>query len=162
MLRKLTPALSALALGAVLAVPTPAAAAQGPDLRTRINENKCADIYNFDNSNGAPLVVWDCNGRDNQKWGGATRPWEIRSAWNGKCMTFVQDRNTDSGWPRMFDCNGGIMQQWIYDYSSETLCTKRKPWSCLMLPSGNTNNGHRLMVWPKHTPPDPVHRWYFH
>ncbi|MCP3802145.1 ricin-type beta-trefoil lectin domain protein [Allokutzneria sp. A3M-2-11 16] len=144
------------ALGTVV----PAAAASGSDLRTRVNENKCADIYKFDNSNGAKVVIWDCNGLANQKWIGVGHG-EIRSIWNNKCLTFVRDVGRDSGRVLMFDCTGDINQLWTGSDTEEVLCPKALPRSCLILAGGITSNGWTITTWPRDYPPKLVHRWYF-
>lgn len=146
----------------VLGTATPATAEGETDLRTRMDENKCVDIYGFNNSNGARAVLWDCTNGANQKWQGGTINGDIRSAWNNKCLTFLRIGNTDSGNVAMYDCDGGINQQWHYDQQSETLCTKLISFGCLMLTGAETRNGNQLMVWPRRYPADRWFQWYWH
>ncbi|WP_020667578.1 ricin-type beta-trefoil lectin domain protein [Amycolatopsis nigrescens] len=132
----------------------------GADLRPRINENKCADIYQYNNNNGAPLVLWDCTGADNQRWaGGATIDGDIVSAWNGKCVTAVPRPGQSFRDLQMFDCTGGANQHWLYDkspFAGEALCLKFEPMQCLWW---NTARG---LYVEDITMGDGNRSWYFH
>ncbi|MFG3249658.1 ricin-type beta-trefoil lectin domain protein [Streptomyces sp. NPDC048187] len=40
----------------------------GPRDLVNVQANKCVDVVDADNGNGARLQLWECNGQDNQKW----------------------------------------------------------------------------------------------
>ncbi len=45
-------------------------------IRSALNVSKCIDLPNGNTANDTPIVIWDCNGGENQKWdyaGGALR-----------------------------------------------------------------------------------------
>ena len=33
-----------------------------------VSSGLCLDAYNADHANGTKLVLWSCNGQDNQRW----------------------------------------------------------------------------------------------
>jgi hypothetical protein len=83
-LRHLVAGLAAvLVVSTLFATSNRAEAADGFELRSQMN-NKCLDILQLDNSNGAWTGMWDC-------WGGANERWywdgtQIRSRLNNKCL----------------------------------------------------------------------------
>ncbi|TDT31589.1 ricin-type beta-trefoil lectin protein [Streptomyces sp. BK208] len=40
----------------------------GPRDLVNVQANKCVDVVDANNANGARLQLWECNGQDNQKW----------------------------------------------------------------------------------------------
>ncbi|CAM5607606.1 Hydrogenase expression protein OS=Streptomyces tendae OX=1932 GN=F3L20_00960 PE=4 SV=1 [Streptomyces tendae] len=40
----------------------------GPRDLVNVQANKCVDVVDANNGNGARLQLWECNGQDNQKW----------------------------------------------------------------------------------------------
>ncbi|MEU9641658.1 ricin-type beta-trefoil lectin domain protein [Streptomyces sp. NPDC048188] len=40
----------------------------GPRDLVNVQANKCVDVVDANNANGAGLQLWECNGQDNQKW----------------------------------------------------------------------------------------------
>ena len=52
---------------AELAAPADPAAAPFVEIRSDMN-HKCLDIHEFNNANGAQVVMWDCWGGANQRW----------------------------------------------------------------------------------------------
>ncbi|MCV2463792.1 RICIN domain-containing protein, partial [Streptomyces sp. ICN988] len=40
----------------------------GPKDLVNVQANKCVDVVDEKTGNGARLQLWECNGRDNQKW----------------------------------------------------------------------------------------------
>ncbi|WP_352241957.1 RICIN domain-containing protein, partial [Microbispora sp. NBRC 16548] len=35
---------------------------------TAVGANKCLDVYNNGTANGSKVIIWTCNGQNNQKW----------------------------------------------------------------------------------------------
>jgi hypothetical protein len=91
------------------AAPAAAARAAGATIRSVMN-NKCLEIYAFNNNNGADVVTWDC-------WGGANQHWyrdgqQIRSVMNHKCLEIYAFNNNNGAQVVTWDCWGGANQHW--------------------------------------------------
>ncbi|NUS74149.1 MAG: hypothetical protein HOQ05_12180 [Corynebacteriales bacterium] len=160
MVRRIVFVVATIVLVTALRGAAPTLALDGADLRPRGKEDRCVDIFQFNDSNGAPLVLWECNDAINQRWaGGATIDGDIQSAWNGKCVTAVKRPEMPFRTLEMFDCTGGPDQHWVWDKRTdvrETLCLKFEPSQCLWwspslglhVTDVNTGDGFR--------------GWYFH
>jgi hypothetical protein len=117
-----------------------AAAVTGP-ARSVFN-NKCLEILGFDNSNGAPVGMWDCVGGINQQW-----YWDgtqIRSAMNNKCLEILSFDNNNGAYVGMWDCWGGSNQQWYFDNGMVRSYMNNK---CLEVLGYNNSNGARAGMW---------------
>lgn len=109
-------------------------------ITNRARDNYCMDVYQFNKSNIAPIVNWDCWGGPNQKWKIDDNE-RIISDFDGKCLDVLSGR-TDDGAPIIqYDCHNGNNQKWFID-DKNRLHSRNAPNMCL--DGGNDNNGARL------------------
>jgi hypothetical protein len=80
-------------------------------LRAR-HSGKCLDVLGYNDSNGALVGQWSCNGEDNQRWRITRRAggYELRSAWNGRCLDILGKSRVDGGSVGMWNCNQAVNQ----------------------------------------------------
>jgi len=52
---------------------------------------QCLDVYAFNNTNGAYVAMWDCNGLINQQWAYNLNTHQIVSKWNWKCLSNLDE-----------------------------------------------------------------------
>ncbi|WP_158883648.1 RICIN domain-containing protein [Amycolatopsis anabasis] len=150
-------AAAAVTATVILSGTAPATALEGADLRLRDIETRCLAVIGSDN--GAPVSTQGCNGNINQIWaGGATIDGDIRSAWNGRCVTAVQ-RDKPYRVLEAFDCTGAADQHWTWDKhptAREALCLKFEPNTCLWWRHDRGPYVADLTVG------EGFWRWYFH
>ncbi|MFI7618755.1 glycoside hydrolase family 19 protein [Nonomuraea terrae] len=132
-----------LALGAIfssLAV-SPASAADPVGSITGF-AGKCVDVAGANSANGTPVVLYDCNGTDAQRWtvaGDGT----LRAL--GKCLDVV-DRGTANGSKmQLWDCAGGSNQKWVVTAAHDIVNPAAN--KCLDVTDNNPANGTRLQLW---------------
>ena len=108
------------------------------------NHGKCLDLYAFNTANGSPVVIWDCDGKQNQLWT-MQSDGSIHSAVNtNKCLDLPNANTANGTLLQIWDCNGTGAQKWSYENNNEFTGYYGK---CLDLPSGNTTNGTRLQYY---------------
>jgi ricin-type beta-trefoil lectin protein len=93
------------------AADTQTALAPGNPIRSWMN-GKCLEIFNFNNSNGAPVGMYDCWGTSNQLWywSGST----IRSDMNNKCLEVLNSNPNNFAPVGMNICRNTPNQRWTY------------------------------------------------
>lgn len=120
---------------------SPASFASFFTIRSSMN-NKCLEIYAFNNNNGARSGMWDC-------WGGANQKWywngeEIRNSMNNKCLEVLSFNNNNGATVGMWDCWGGANQKWYRDGNQIRSRFNNK---CLEIYALSNDNGARGAVW---------------
>ncbi|WP_440899370.1 ricin-type beta-trefoil lectin domain protein, partial [Actinosynnema sp.] len=77
----------------------------------RVFGDKCLDAYEQGTANGTRVVIWPCNGQDNQRWVVGSDG-SVRNARAGLCLD-VDAAGTANG-TRMvlWTCNGQGNQRW--------------------------------------------------
>lgn len=92
-------------------------------------------------TDGAPLQLWPCNGRDNQQFH-LNAHGEIRVG--GKCLDIAQERS-DNGTPVIaYRCHGGENQQWYRDGNA---IRSRMNGKCLNVVGDLRRPGAQVKIW---------------
>jgi hypothetical protein len=73
--------------------------------------NKCVDVSGWGTGNGTPLVLWDCHGGTNQKWGVRT---DLHFNGTNKCLDVTGWSTANGALTQTWDCHGGDNQKWTY------------------------------------------------
>jgi O-glycosyl hydrolase len=112
-----------------------------PEIKSSMN-NKCLDILGFNNSDGAPVVMWGCSGTANQQWymDGS----QIKSKFNNKCLDILGFNNSDGARVVMWGCSGTANQQWYIDGSQIKSKFNNK---CLDILGFNNSDGAPVAMW---------------
>ncbi|ADG73371.1 Ricin B lectin [Cellulomonas flavigena DSM 20109] len=101
---------------------------------------RCLDAPNSATTNGTRPVIWDCHGRDNQRWAadGAT----LRVL--GRCLDAPNGASAGTA-VQLYDCHGGTNQQW----TTQSNGTIRGVASglCLDVDRNLTANGTGVLLW---------------
>jgi streptogrisin C len=104
---------------------------------------KCVDVKGWNSANTTPVILYDCNGQDNQKWEWRAQDQSIRSL--GKCLD-VDHGDPDNGTRvLLFDCQGSVNQQWVQTQNRGIM--NPSSGRCLDVPNGNTENGTQLIIY---------------
>lgn len=122
-------------------------------LRTN-NGQDCLDVPGGNTSNGTRLIVWDCNGGNNQLWAFVGDTIRLKSNVN-KCLDLKYS------WPSLYrngaeillwDCHGGDNQLWKTWFNTQSSSiAPNYAWSkCLDVRGGNFNNGTDIILWDCH------------
>jgi hypothetical protein len=119
------------------------------------HSNKCLDVSNLSQDNGAKIQQWTCHGRDNQLW-------ELRRVGNyhqiiakhsGKCLAV---RGTSPG-------NGNVLQQWTCDarqnnqlwqfieVGDDYRLVAKHSGQCMDVSDVGYDNGAQLIQWDCHS-----------
>lgn len=75
--------------------------------------NKCLEILEFSNRNGAPVGMWDCAASPNQRWYWDGRM--LRNVMNNKCLEIAGVNPANGAVVTVWDCWGGANQHWYWD-----------------------------------------------
>jgi len=73
---------------------------------------KCLDVKEAKAVNGAPVVLWDCHGKENQKWTACTSG-EIVGL-GGKCLDVSGGQSNNGSSIVLWDCHGKDNQKWKF------------------------------------------------
>jgi hypothetical protein len=71
---------------------------------------KCLDVNGAGNADGTAVIVWDCNGQNNQKWT-LTSAGELR-VYGTKCLDVSSAGTANGTKVQIWTCHGGTNQQW--------------------------------------------------
>jgi len=112
-------------------------------IKSRSN-NMCLDVLGNNYNNGAAVVMWPCNGQNNQRWVLDARG-QLRSTANSnKCLD--ASANSNGATVYIFDCNTGPNQRWFVDGMA-----RLRPYSainkCLDIRGGNTAQQTPMQLW---------------
>lgn len=132
-------ALLALAATALLA-PTRAARAQTPFF-SKLAVNRCMDVSGGRRDPGTPLIIWECNNGENQRFT-LTSSGEIRVL--GLCVDALGGQGRDGDAIGLWPCHGGANQRWRWT-GSEFRSYNDK---CIDVKGGSANAGTPLVLWP--------------
>ncbi|GGP34643.1 RICIN domain-containing protein [Saccharothrix coeruleofusca] len=146
--------LAGVALVFVAIFAAPGAASAGPaDVRTpnspiySLYDSRCLDVdVATPTHNGTKVQLWDCNGRDNQKWT-YLADHTIRSTHDGRCLDADVATPTHNGTKvQVWDCNGRSNQKWtIYD---DGRILSHYDARCLDLDVATpTHSGSKVQMW---------------
>jgi hypothetical protein len=113
-------------------------------IASRLN-SFCLDVYGFDSSNGAPVVMWPCHTASNQLW--TLNPFTglVSPRFNQKkCL----DASCNDLGCTVYshDCHGGASQQWFQDALGR-LRPYSAPNRCLDVRGANPDSGTAVQLW---------------
>ena len=73
--------------------------------------NKCLDAYNRGTTNGTRVVIWDCNGQNNQQWN-VNADGTITNVFDGLCLDATGGGTANGTKLVLWTCNGSNSQKW--------------------------------------------------
>ncbi|MER5642972.1 lectin [Streptosporangium sp. NPDC002524] len=117
--------------------PNPATAIRGA------GSNRCLDVTGASQTNGTPVVLWDCNGQNNQRWT-STAAGELR-VYGGKCLDVNDNGTADGTGVIIWDCNGQNNQKWRLN--TDGTITALGANKCLDAAGNATANNTRIQIW---------------
>ncbi|TDE55708.1 carbohydrate-binding protein [Nonomuraea mesophila] len=111
-----------------------------------VASNRCLDVDGASQSNGAQVLIWDCNGQPNQQWT-ATGSGELR-VYGGKCLDVNGAGTADGTGVIIWDCNGQNNQKWTLNADGSITAVGAN--KCLDVNGAGTANGARVQIWTCH------------
>ncbi|WP_432933166.1 ThuA domain-containing protein [Microbispora sp. CA-135349] len=75
-----------------------------------VASGRCLDVNGASQTNGAQVLIWDCNGQNNQKWT-STSAGELR-VYGNKCLDVNGGGTANGTSVIIWDCNGQNNQKW--------------------------------------------------
>ncbi|WP_432934415.1 glycosyl hydrolase [Microbispora sp. CA-135349] len=127
---------------ALTALASPAAAAPTP--LVGVGSNRCLDVTDNSNTNGALLEIWDCNGQANQAFE-FTSAGELRVFNGTRCVDAYAGGTAPGTKVEIWDCNGGANQKWRLN--SDGSITGVQSGLCLDVYNQGTANGTAVNLW---------------
>lgn len=117
MIRKLVALFAACA--AVVLLAQPASAIVNPVVISlkNVQSGMCMDVLGFNQNNNAPVVQWDCNGADNQKWTlekKGDNEYALKIKFNGNCLDMTTSL-ADNVQVTVFPCHYAAHQLWFFE-----------------------------------------------
>ena len=94
---------------------------------------QCLDLYAFNNTNGANVMMWQCNDASNQRWSSVSELGVLASGYSYKCL----DVDAASLHVQASECHGGINQTWRYDHATAQIRSADFAGKCLYAPVDN-------------------------
>ncbi|WP_259403396.1 MULTISPECIES: lectin [unclassified Microbispora] len=126
---------------------TPSSTPTGPSGGTNslrgVASNRCLDVNGASQTNGATVLIWDCNGQNNQKWT-STSASELR-VYGNKCLDVNGAGTADGTAVIIWDCNGQNNQKWRFN--SDGSITAVGANKCLDVSGNGTANGTKVQIW---------------
>ncbi|WP_182878249.1 RICIN domain-containing protein, partial [Microbispora sp. H10670] len=108
-----------------------------------VASGRCLDVNGASQSNGATVLIWDCNGQNNQKWT-STSATELR-VYGNKCLDVNGAGTADGTAVIIWDCNGQNNQKWRLN--SDGTITAVGANKCLDVAGSGTANGTKVQIW---------------
>ncbi|WP_405087891.1 glycoside hydrolase family 27 protein [Microbispora sp. NBC_01389] len=108
-----------------------------------VASGRCLDVNGASQSNGAQVLIWDCNGQNNQKWA-STSASELR-VYGNKCLDVNNAGTADGSSVIIWDCNGQNNQKWRLN--SDGTITAVGANKCLDVSGSGTANGTKVQIW---------------
>ena len=103
---------------------------------------RCIDVHGGQSTDGAPLMVWSCNGLARQKWTFVNHT--IRGL-GGKCMDVALSSHDSGAVIQLWNCNGSEAQHFHLTSSGDLRNYASN--KCVDLKSLDKVNGIRLELW---------------
>ncbi|MET8144538.1 lectin [Sphaerisporangium sp. NPDC005288] len=104
---------------------------------------RCLDVNGASTTNGAGVILWDCNGQANQQWS-STSAGELR-VYGNKCLDVNGAGTADGTSVIIWDCNGQNNQKWRLN--SDGTITAVGANKCLDVSGSGTANGTKVQIW---------------
>ncbi|HEV8559713.1 MAG TPA: ricin-type beta-trefoil lectin domain protein [Actinophytocola sp.] len=107
-----------------------------------VGANRCLDVSGASQANGAQLIIWDCNGGNNEQWTG-TAAGELR-VYGTKCLDALNQAATPGSPVSIWDCNGGANQRWTLNANGTVVGAQSN--LCLAPNGGGTANNTPIVL----------------
>jgi len=125
---------------------------------TASNSNMCIDIPGGVPGYSTYLQLWECNGRESQKWGYDANTLSIYPSIEGEnmCVDFDGGKLRQGSRINLYQCKPGTGEQWkLVDPPPPPPCwgqigsfrPKRDMNKCLDIVGGNLYNGAAVQIW---------------
>ncbi|MEV6520314.1 RICIN domain-containing protein [Longispora sp. NPDC051575] len=102
---------------------------------------RCLDDPGSNTANGTQIIIWDCNGGDNQRWTStSTKALMV----NGKCLDAEAGGTTAGTKAILWDCHGGGNQQWTLNTDGSVRGVQSG--LCLMPSGAATGNNTKVVL----------------
>ncbi|MGW0595401.1 glycoside hydrolase family 27 protein [Streptosporangium sp. NPDC002607] len=108
-----------------------------------VGSGRCLDVTGASQANGTQVVIWDCNGQNNQQWT-STSAGELR-VYGNKCLDVNNNGTADGTGVLIWDCNGQNNQKWRFN--TDGTITAIGANKCLDVANNATTNNARLQIW---------------
>ncbi|MER5622642.1 lectin [Streptosporangium sp. NPDC002544] len=108
-----------------------------------VGSGRCLDVTGASQANGTQVVIWDCNGQNNQKWT-STSAGELR-VYGNKCLDVSNNGTADGTGVLIWDCNGQNNQKWRFNTDGTITAVGAN--KCLDVANNATTNNARLQIW---------------
>jgi len=125
-------------------VGAPRASAATPSRVVSQPSGRCLDVARASRAPGAPVIVYDCHGQDNQAWS-LTAAGELRVYGSGLCLDVVGQDTTSPAAVQTWTCNGQTNQRWRL--ASNGTITGVQSGLCLDVTGRRTDNGAPVGMW---------------
>jgi murein DD-endopeptidase MepM/ murein hydrolase activator NlpD len=105
--------------------------------------DRCLDVSGESQSSGAPVHIWDCHGKPNQRWrfeGGMIK------VYGNKCLDVSNESTSDGAQVIIWDCSGGANQRWRFENGRIKIYANK----CLDVRGYGTHNGAAVQIWECH------------
>jgi alpha-galactosidase len=122
--------------------PTPTPTASTAPIRG-VGSNRCLDVTGASQTNGALVVIWDCNGQSNQQWA-STSAGELR-VYGNKCLDVNNSGTADGTGVLIWDCNGQNNQKWRLNTDGTITAVGAN--KCLDVAGNATANNTKVQIW---------------
>ena len=112
--------------------------------------DRCLDVTDSLWSNGAAVVLWDCNGGDNQLWKllAVGDYFRIVAKHSGKCLDVSEASYSNGAAIIRWDCNGGDNQLWkLFSDGGRFALVAKHSGKCLDVRGDSLSNGASLVQW---------------
>ncbi|MET8053641.1 lectin [Streptosporangium sp. NPDC005286] len=108
-----------------------------------VGSGRCLDVTGASQANGTPVVIWDCNGQNNQQWT-PTPAGELR-VYGNKCLDVNNNGTADGTGVLIWDCNSQNNQKWRFN--TDGTITAIGANKCLDVANNATTNNARIQIW---------------
>jgi hypothetical protein len=105
--------------------------------------NRCLDVPNASQTDGALLQIWDCNNQANQQWT-LTSGGQL-TVYGTKCLDVPNHATANGTRVQIWTCTGGANQQWRLN--SDGTVTGAESGLCLDVTGAATANGTAVEIW---------------
>jgi hypothetical protein len=122
--------------------PPPPPPPSGGSVTTVLNSNKCLDVRDISQANGAFVQLWDCSGGNNQQW---HYDGSHLVVYGNKCLDLTDGNQANGNHMQIWDCvSGNSNQEWLLQGNVLRWAHGNK---CMDLTDGSAANGNTIQVW---------------
>lgn len=128
--------------------PAPVLNPQNNMIRTDLRNNRCLDVLDWRTDNGAPLIIWDCHGGNNQRWTyGSDKT--LKGTHSQKCIEMNDNYSNGFKYVSMQPCNSAnARQRWTSNNNRQFINDGDQNMALNVL-GMNPDNRAGVIVWDK-------------